>query len=229
VTSEYLKYNSPDGSGEMRGLFSKPSGAKGKLPGVVVVHENRGLNPYIEDVVRRVALAGFVAFGPDALYPVGGYPGNDDEGRALQAGLDRNKITEDFVAGVKFLHAHPGCNGSMGVVGFCFGGWMANTLAWRLPDIVKASVPYYGGQPPAENAAKLKGALLLQFAELDTRVNAGWPVWEEALKAAGVEYTAHFYPGVNHGFHNDTTPRYDKEAAELSWSRTIAFFKEKLG
>lgn len=229
VSSEYLKYSSPEGSGEMRGLFAKPAGATGKLPGVVVVHENRGLNPYIEDVVRRVALAGFVAFGPDALYPVGGYPGNDDEGRALQAGLDRNKITEDFVAAVKFLHAHSSCNGSMGVVGFCFGGWMANTLAWRLPDLVEASVPYYGGQPAAEHAAKIKGTLLLQFAELDTRVNAGWPAWEEALKAAGVEYTAHFYPGVNHGFHNDTTPRYDKEAAELSWSRTIAFFKERLG
>ncbi|HUG11088.1 MAG TPA: dienelactone hydrolase family protein [Opitutaceae bacterium] len=229
VSSEYLKYPSPDGSGEMHGLFAKPSGATGKLPGVVVVHENRGLNPYIEDVARRVALAGFVAFAPDALYPVGGYPGNDDEGRALQATLDGKKIVEDFVAGAKFLHTHPDCNGSLGVVGFCFGGLMANTLAWRLPDLVKASVPYYGGQPSAENAAKIKGSLMLQFAELDTRVNAGWPAWEEALKAAGVEYTAHFYPGVNHGFHNDTTPRYDKDAAELSWSRTIAFFKEKLG
>jgi carboxymethylenebutenolidase len=229
VTSEFLKYPSPDGSGEMRGLFAKPAGATGKLPGVVVVHENRGLNPYIEDVARRVALAGFVAFAPDALYPVGGYPGNDDEGRALQAKLDGKKIVEDFVAAVKFLHVHPDCNGSLGVVGFCFGGLMANTLAWRLPDLVKASVPYYGGQPATENAAKIKGALLLQFAELDTRVNAGWPAWEEALKAAGVKYTAHFYPGVNHGFHNDTTPRYDKDAAELSWTRTIAFFKEKLG
>jgi carboxymethylenebutenolidase len=229
VSSEYLKYDSSDGSGEMRGLFAKPAGATGKLPGVVVVHENRGLNPYIEDVARRVALAGFVAFAPDALYPVGGYPGNDDEGRALQAKLDGKKIVEDFVAAAKFLHAHADCNGSLGVVGFCFGGLVSNTLAWRLPDIVKAAVPYYGGQPAAEHAAKIKGALLLQFAELDTRVNAGWPAWEEALKAAGVEYTAHFYPGVNHGFHNDTTPRYDKEAAELSWSRTIAFFNEKLG
>ncbi|HEY5550828.1 MAG TPA: dienelactone hydrolase family protein [Opitutaceae bacterium] len=229
VRSEYLKYSSPDGSGEMRGLFTKPSDAKGKLPGVVVIHENRGLNPYVEDVARRVALAGFVAFAPDALYPVGGYPGNDDEGRALQRGLDGKKITEDFVAAAKFLHGHPDCNGSLGVVGFCFGGLMTNTLAWRLPDIVKAAVPYYGGQPSAENAAKIKGALLLQFAELDKGVNAGWPAYEEALKAAGVEYTAHVYPGVNHGFHNDTTPRYDKDAAELSWSRTIAFFKGKLG
>lgn len=229
VSSEYLKYPSPDGSGEMRGLFAKPAGATGKLPGIIVVHENRGLNPYIEDVVRRVALAGFVAFGPDALYPVGGYPGNDDEGRALQAKLDRNKMTEDFVAAVKFLHAHPACNGSMGVTGFCFGGSMANTLAWRLPDLVKAAAPYYGGQASAENAPKIKGALLLHYAELDTRVNAGWPAYEAALKAAGVEYTAHIYPAVNHGFHNDTTPRYDKAAAELSWTRTIEFFKNKLG
>lgn len=229
VSSEYLKYPSPDGSGEMRGLFAKPAGATGRLPGIVVVHENRGLNPYIEDVVRRVALAGFVAFGPDALYPVGGYPGNDDEGRALQAKLDGKKITEDFVAAVKFLHAHPSCNGSLGVTGFCFGGGMANTLAWRLPDLVKAAVPYYGGQASAENAAKIKGALLLHYAETDPRVNAGWPDYEKALKAAGIEYTAYIYPGVTHGFHNDTTPRYNPAAAELSWTRTIEFFKKKLG
>jgi len=229
VSTEYLKYPSPDGSGEMRGLFAKPAGATGKLPGILVVHENRGLNPYIEDVVRRVALAGFVAFGPDALYPVGGYPGNDDEGRALQSKLDGKKITEDFVAAAKFLHAHPACNGSLGVTGFCFGGGMSNTLAWRLPDLVKAAVPYYGGQASAENAAKIKGALLLHYAELDQRVNAGWPAYETALKAAGVEYTAYIYPAVNHGFHNDTTPRYDQPAAELSWTRTIEFFKKKLG
>jgi carboxymethylenebutenolidase len=229
VFSEYLKYPSPDGSGEMRGLFARPAGATGKLPGVIVVHENRGLNPYIEDVARRVALAGFVAFAPDALWPLGGYPGNDDEGRALQAKLDRGKITEDFVAAARFLHAHAGCNGSLGVVGFCFGGLMANTLAWRLPDIIKAAVPYYGGQASAENAAKIKGALLLQFAELDTRVNAGWPDYQKALQAAGVEHEAHFYPATNHGFHNDTTPRYDKAAAELSWTRTIEFFRKKLG
>lgn len=229
VFSEYLKYPSPDGSGEMRGLFTRPAGATGKLPGIIVVHENRGLNPYIEDVARRVALAGFVAFAPDALWPLGGYPGNDDEGRALQAKLDRGKITEDFVAAARFLHAHADCNGSLGVVGFCFGGLMANTLAWRLPDIIKAAVPYYGGQASAENAAKIKGALLLQFAELDTRVNAGWPDYQKALSAAGVEHEAHFYPGTNHGFHNDTTPRYDKAAAELSWTRTIEFFRKKLG
>ncbi|MDI1319726.1 MAG: dienelactone hydrolase family protein [bacterium] len=229
VTSDYLKYPSPDGSGEMRGLFAKPAGAKGKLPGVVVVHENRGLNPYIEDVTRRVALAGFVAFAPDALYPAGGYPGSDDAGRTMQAKLDGRKITEDFVAAVKFLSTHPDGNGMMGVTGFCFGGGMANTLAWRLPGLVKAAVPYYGGQPSAENAAKIKATLLLHYAGLDERVNKGWPAYEAALQAARVEYEAFIYPNVNHGFHNDTTPRYDKAAAELSWSRTIAFFKQKLG
>jgi carboxymethylenebutenolidase len=228
VTSSYVKYPSPEGSGEMRGLLAKPAGASGRLPGIIVVHENRGLNPYIEDVARRVALAGFVAFAPDALYPIGGYPGNDDEGRTMQQKLDGKKITEDFVAAAQFLHSHPDCNGSLGVTGFCFGGGMANTLAWRLPTIIKAAVPYYGGQPTAENAAKIKCPLMLHYAELDTRVNAGWPAYETALKAAGVEYEAFIYPGVNHGFHNDTTPRYDKAAAELSWSRTIAFFKKKL-
>jgi carboxymethylenebutenolidase len=228
VTTEYLKYPSPDGSGEMRGLFAKPAGATGKLPGILVVHENRGLNPYIEDVVRRAALAGFVAFGPDALYPVGGYPGNDDEGRALQAKLNRDKITEDFVAGANFLQAHAGCNGSIGVVGFCFGGWMSNTLACRLPGL-KAAVPYYGGAPTLTDVPKIKASLLIHFAELDTRVNASWPDYEAALKAAGVSHEAHFYPAANHGFHNDTTPRYDKASAELSWERTIAFFKAKLG
>lgn len=228
VTSMYLKYPSPEGSGEMRGLFTRPAGATGKLPGIIVVHENRGLNPYIEDVTRRVAVAGFVAFAPDALYPLGGYPGNDDAGRTMQQKLDGKKITEDFVAATKFLHSHPDCNGSIGVTGFCFGGGMANTLAWRLPDIVKAAVPYYGGQPSAENAAKIKCPLLLHYAALDTRVNAGWPAYEAALKAAGVKYEAYIYPGVNHGFHNDTTPRYDQAAAELSWKRTIEFFRKNL-
>lgn len=228
VQSEYLKYPSPQGSGEMRGLLAKPANATGKLPGIVVVHENRGLNPYIEDVVRRVALTGFVAFGPDALYPVGGYPGNDDEGRALQAKLDRNKITEDFVAAVNFLQTHPDCNGTIGVTGFCFGGGMANTLAWRLPDVVKAAAPYYGRAPALEHVPEIKGSLLLHFAELDKGVNESWPPYEAALKAAKVDYTAHIYPGVNHGFHNDTTPRYDQAAAELSWQRTIEFFNRKL-
>ena len=229
VKTEYLKFPSPAGHGEGRGLFARPANATGKLPGVVVVHENRGLNPYIEDVARRVALAGFVAFAPDALYPSGGYPGNDDEGRNLQGKLDRNKVIEDFVAASKFLHGHAACNGKLGVVGFCFGGAVSNTLAWRLPDLIKAAVPYYGGQPTADEAAKIKGALLVQYAELDTRINAGWPAYEAALKAAKVDYTMHMYPKVNHGFHNDTTPRYDQAAAELSWTRTIAFFKQKLG
>ena len=228
VVSEYLKYPSPAGSGEMRGLFAKPANATGRLPGVVVIHENRGLNPYIEDVVRRVAAAGFVAFGPDALWPLGGYPGNDDDGRAMQGKLERAKIVEDMVAASEFLAKHPDCNGSLGVTGFCFGGAMANTLAWRLPNLIKAAVPYYGGQPSAEEAAKIKGALLIHYAELDTRVNAGWPAYEAALKAAGVAYEAHIYPGTNHGFHNDTTPRYDQAAAELSWQRTLAFFNAKL-
>lgn len=228
VTTEYLGYPSPDGSGEMRGLFAKPANAAGKLPGIVVVHENRGLNPYIEDVVRRAAVAGFVAFGPDALYPLGGYPGNDDEGRAMQAKLDRHKIVEDFVAAVRFLHAHPDCDGSLGVVGFCFGGWMSNLLASRLPDLVKAAVPYYGGQISPDETAKIKGKLLIHYAELDTRVNQGWPDYEKALRRHGVDYTMHMYPGVNHGFHNDTTPRYDEKAAELSWRRTLAFFRQHL-
>lgn len=229
VFSEYLKYPSPAGSGEMRGLFARPAKPAGKLPGIVVIHENRGLNPYIEDVTRRLAVAGFAAFAPDALYPLGGYPGSDDAGRAMQQKLDGKKMTEDFVAAAKFLQSHPACNGTIGVTGFCFGGGMANTLAWRLPDIIKAAVPYYGGQPSAENAAKIKGALLLHYAGLDTRVNEGWPAYEAALKAAKVEYTAYIYPEVNHGFHNDTTPRYDKAAAELSWSRTLEFFHRKLG
>jgi carboxymethylenebutenolidase len=228
VRSEYLKYPSPEGSGEMRGLFAKPANATGKLAGVIVVHENRGLNPYIEDVARRLALAGFVAFAPDALYPLGGYPGTDEQGVQMQRQLKPETINEDFVAATRFLHTHPDCNGKIGVTGFCFGGGMAGRLAWRLPDIVKASVPYYGGQPAAADAAKIKAALLIHYAGLDTRINAGWPAFEEALKAAKVEYQAYIYPDVNHGFHNDTTPRYDKAAAELSWTRTIEFFKKKL-
>ncbi len=228
VKSEYLKYSSPNGSKEMRGLFAKPANATGKLPGIIVVHENRGLNPYIEDVARRVALAGFVAFAPDALFPLGGYPGNDEQGVTMQRTLKPETINEDFIAATQFLQKHADCNGKIGVTGFCFGGGMANRLAVRLPDIVKASVPYYGGQPTAEETAKIKASLLIHYAGLDTRVNAGWPAYEEALKANKIEYEAYIYPDVNHGFHNDTTPRYDKAAAELSWSRTVAFFKKKL-
>lgn len=228
VKSDYVKYPSPDGSGEMRGLFAKPANATGKLPGVIVVHENRGLNPYIEDVARRVALAGYVAFAPDALYPLGGYPGTDEQGATMQRTLSPPKINEDFVAAAKFLHTHADCTGAIGVTGFCFGGGVANTLAWRLPDIVKAAAPYYGSQPSAENAAKIKAELALHYAELDLRITGGWPAYETALKAAGVKYEAFIYPKVNHGFHNDTTPRYDKDAAELSWRRTLALFKRKL-
>lgn len=229
VTSEYVKFPSPDGYKEGRGLLARPAGAVEKRPAVLVAHENRGLNPYIEDVTRRLALAGFLAFAPDALYSVGGYPGNDDEGRALQGKLDRTKVVEDFVAAGRFLHDHPESKGAIGVVGFCFGGGIANTLAWRLPDLVKAAVPYYGGQPRAEDVPKIKGALLIHYAALDERVNAGWPAYEAALKAAGVSYEVHIYPGVNHGFHNDTTPRFDAAAAKESWERTLAFFHAKLG
>jgi carboxymethylenebutenolidase len=229
VVSAYVKFPSPEGHGEGRGLLARPAGPAAKRPAVLVVHENRGLNPYIEDVARRVALAGFTAFAPDALYSLGGYPGTDDEGRAMQQKLTRDKIVEDFVAAAKFLQAHEESNGSVGVVGFCFGGYVSNTLAWRLPEMIKAAVPYYGGQPPAEEVKRIKGVLLIHYAELDTRVNAGWPAYEAALKEAGVSYEAHIYPGVNHGFHNDTTPRYDDAAAKLSWERTLALFKAKLG
>lgn len=228
VVSEYRKFPSPEGSGEGRGLLARPKDAKGKRPVVLVIHENRGLNPYIEDVARRLAAQGFIAFAPDALYPGGGYPGNDDKGRELQATLDREKIARDFVAAARYVHDLPDSNGKLGVIGFCFGGWLTSVLASRLPDLVDAGVPYYGGPPTAEEAARIKAPLLLQFAELDTRVNEGWPGYEQALKKAGVDYTAYVYPGVNHGFHNDTTPRYDKAAAELSWERTIAFFKKRL-
>ncbi|MCW1886815.1 dienelactone hydrolase family protein [Luteolibacter flavescens] len=228
ITVSYETYDSPQGGGKMRGYYARPAKVEGKLPFILVVHENRGLNPYIEDVTRRLAVAGFAAFAPDALTPLGGYPGNDDEGRNLQAQRDKGQMEQDFIAATKWMAAHPACDGKIGVVGFCFGGGMANTLAVKLPDLVKAAVPFYGGQPPAEDATKIKGALLLQFAEHDERVNAGWPAWEEALKKAGVKYEAHIYPGVNHGFHNDTTPRYDEAAAKLAWERTVEFFKKQL-
>ncbi|MGJ8641259.1 MAG: dienelactone hydrolase family protein [Opitutaceae bacterium] len=229
VKSEYLEYPSPNGHGTMRGLFARPQKITGKLPGVLVVHENRGLNPYIEDVARRVALAGFVAFAPDALTPLGGYPGTDEEGKAMQRKLDKAKMAEDFVAATHFLHQHPHCNGQVGVVGFCFGGAVSNALAVTLPNIIKAAVPYYGRQPSAADVAKIKGSLLIHYGELDKRVNAGWPDYQKALDANQIDYTTHFYPGANHGFHNDTTPRFDEAAAKLSWERTISFFNDKLG
>jgi carboxymethylenebutenolidase len=194
---------------------------------VLVVHENRGLNPHIEDIARRLALANFVAFAPDALAPLGGYPGDEDAARQLFAKLDQAKAREDFVAAAAFLTAHPACTGRIGVVGFCWGGGMANTLAVRLPDLA-AAVPFYGNQPTAEEAAKIKAPLLIHYAENDPRINAGWPAYEAALKAAKVKYTAHIYPGTEHGFNNDTTPRYDEKAAKLAWQRTIDFFNEHL-
>tara|TARA_R110002049_G_scaffold309225_2_gene518914 strand:+ start:3180 stop:4067 length:888 start_codon:yes stop_codon:yes gene_type:complete len=228
LDSEYINYESPKGGGTIKGLLSKPDNVKGKLPGIVVVHENRGLNPYIEDVGRRAALGGFISLAPDALSPLGGYPGNDDDGRALQRQRDRNDMLEDFIAAYNYLMSHKDCNGKIGVVGFCFGGWISNMMAVKIADL-SAAVPFYGGQPSAEDTAKIKAPLLLQYAGLDTRVNAGWPDYETALKENNVEYTAHFYPDVNHGFHNNTTPRYDEKAANLAWDRTIAFFREKLG
>lgn len=227
LKSEYVKYPSPKGGKEIKGLLSKPIDAKGKLGGIVVVHENRGLNPHIEDVGRRAALAGFISIAPDALTPLGGYPGTDDAGRELQSKRDRNEMLEDFIAAFEYLKTHPDCNGKVGVVGFCFGGWISNMMAVRISDLA-AAVPFYGGQPTAEDVPKIKAPLLLHYASLDTRVNEGWPAYETALKANNKEFTAHMYPDTNHGFHNDTTPRYDKAAAELAWQRTVDFFKAKL-
>lgn len=227
LSSEYVTYNSPKGGGEIKGLFSKPDGASGKLPGIVVVHENRGLNPYIEDVGRRCAVAGFMSIAPDALTPLGGYPGNDDDGREMQRKRDRNEMLEDFIAAYEWLKARPDSNGKVGVVGFCFGGWISNMMAVRLPEL-GAAVPFYGSQPSAEDAAKVKAPLMLQYAGLDTRVNAGWPDYEKVLKENGIEHQAFIYPEVNHGFHNNTTPRYDEAAATLAWDRTIDFFKKHL-
>jgi len=227
LKSEYIHYPSPKGGGNIKGLLSMPVKKKKKMPGILVVHENRGLNPYIEDVGRRAALEGFISLAPDALTPLGGYPGNDDEGRELQKKRDRNEMLEDFIAGYEYLKNHKDCNGKVGVVGFCFGGWIANMMAVRIPDL-PAAVPFYGGQPTAEEAEKITSPLLLQFASLDTRVNEGWPAYEAVLKKNKVPYIAHFYPEVNHGFHNNTTPRYDEKAATLAWERTISFFKDKL-
>ncbi len=227
IKSEYVYYPSPKGGGKMKALLSMPVDIKQKLGGIVVVHENRGLNPYIEDVGRRAALAGFISLAPDALTPLGGYPGNDDQGRDMQAKRDRNEMLEDFIAAYEYLKGLKDCNGKVGAVGFCFGGWIANMMAVRISDL-SASVPFYGGQPAAEDVPKIKAPLLLHYAGLDTRVNEGWPAYELALKEQKKEYTVYIYPDVNHGFHNDTTPRYDKAAAELAWKRTIDFFNEKL-
>ncbi len=224
---EYVEYASPKGGGTIRGLLCTPNESDGNLPGIVVVHENRGLNPHIEDVCRRAALADFIALAPDALTPLGGYPGNDDDGRALQRQREREEMLQDFIAAFDFLKAHPGCNGNVGVVGFCFGGWISNMMAVRVPELM-AAVPFYGGQPSAEDVPAIAAPLLLHFAELDTRVNEGWPAYEEALNSNGKEFTAYTYAGVQHGFHNDTTPRYAEAAAALAWQRTIEFFNRHL-
>ncbi len=227
ISTEYLTYPSPQGSGTVRGYFARPASTSGKLPGVLVVHENRGLNPHIEDVVRRLALEDYVAFAPDALTPAGGYPGNEDDARSLFSKLDPGKRSEDLFASAGFLKSHPACSGKMGVVGFCFGGGAVNAIAVRMPDLA-AAVPFYGSQPNAADTARIKAPLLLHYAALDERINAGWPAFEAALKANGVRYQMHMYPGVNHAFYNDTTPRYDEAAATLAWSRTIAFLGEHL-
>jgi carboxymethylenebutenolidase len=227
ISVGYRKYASPKGAGVMRGYFARPSNTGHKLPGVVVIHENRGLNPYIEDVVRRLAVAGFIAFAPDALTPLGGYPGNDDDGRELQRQRDREEMTEDFLAAVGFLREHPDSTGRVGAVGFCFGGGMVLELAVRLPEL-DAGVAFYGRHPDAGRAAAIRAPLMLNHAGLDERVNASWPAFEKGLKAAGVDYVNHDYAGVQHGFHNDTTPRYDKKAAELAWERTVKFFDRYL-
>jgi carboxymethylenebutenolidase len=223
----YVEYPSPRGSGTMRGYMARPANMTGRKPTVLVIHENRGLNPYIEDVVRRFAAADFLAFGPDALTPLGGYPGNDDRGREMQASLDRATIIEDMVAAGEFLIAHPESTGRVGAVGFCFGGAVVNTLAVRLPNL-GAGVPFYGGQPPAEDVPRIQAPLMIQYAENDQGVNAGWPAYERALREHGKSYVMHMYAGTNHGFHNDTTPRYDEAAAKLAQERTIAFFDQHL-
>jgi carboxymethylenebutenolidase len=228
IAAERAEVPSPDGNGSIRGYLVKPAKAAGKVPAVLVVHENRGLNPYIEDVARRLAASGFLAFAPDGLTSAGGYPGDDEKGGELFRKVDGQKMREDFVAAARWLKAHPASTGKLGVVGFCFGGGISNMLAVRLGKDLNAAVPFYGGQPPAADAAKIQAPLLLHYAGLDTRVNAGWPAYEEALKAAKVPYTAYVYEGANHGFHNDTTPRYDEAAAKLAWSRTLAFLNENL-
>lgn len=227
ITEEYVTYQSPKGGGDIRGLLCIPEESSSPLPGVLVVHENRGLNPHIEDVCRRAALAGFIGLAPDALTPLGGYPGTDDEGRTLQRQRDRAEMLEDFIAGFEYLRVHDQCTGRVGVVGFCFGGWISNMMASRLPGL-GAAVPFYGGQPSAEVVPQIEAPLLLHFAELDQRVNAGWPAYEAALQEHDKEYTAHFYEGLQHGFHNDTTPRFDPEGAQLAWQRTVSFFKQHL-
>ena len=226
ITTERVAYDSPDGNGRIEGLMVRPAGAEGPLPAVLVIHENRGLNPYIEDVARRVGKAGFLAFAPDGLTPLGGYPGTDEAGRELQGQLDPAKLMEDFFAAYEFLSAMEDTT-RVGCVGFCYGGGVCNALAVTYPEL-GASVPFYGRQPAAEDVPSIEAPLMIHYAGLDERINEGWDAYSQALRANQKEFSVHFYPDVNHGFHNDTTPRYDEEAATLAWDRTIAFFDEHL-
>ena len=227
LKTEYLEYQSPRGSGRCAATWLARQAGRASCPAVLVVHENRGLNPHIEDIARRLALDNFMAFAPDALTPLGGYPGDEDKARALFPKLDQAKTVEDFVAAVMLIKSRPDCTGKVGVVGFCYGGGMANTLATRVPDLA-AAVPFYGGQAKAEDVPKIKAALLIHYAEMDDRINAGWPAYEAALKASNVKYTMYMYPGTQHGFNNDTTPRYNEAAAKLAWQRTVDFFNQTL-
>ena len=228
ITPRYVTFSSPKGHVECGGYLVMPSALEAAAPAVLVVHENRGLNPYIEDVARRLAKAGFVAFAPDALYPLGGYPGNDDEGRAMQRGMDREKLEEDFIAAARFLKAHEKSSGKLGAVGFCFGGYIVNLLAAVMPDEIDAAVPFYGTPAAEPLRPGVRGPLMLHFGGLDQRVNATWPDYERVLQENGADYVAYVYEGVNHGFHNDSTARYAPEEAELAWSRTVAFFRQHL-
>lgn len=227
IRVERASYDSPEGTGRITGLMARPAEAAGKLPAVLVIHENRGLNPYIEDVVRRLGKAGYLAFGPDGLSSLGGYPGNDEQGREMQAGLQPEQLMEDFLAAHEFLRDHPDSTGAVGCVGFCYGGGVCNALAVSYPEL-RASVPFYGRQPRPEDVPAIRAPLMLHYAGMDERINEGWPQYEAALKKHGKDYQVFFYEGVNHGFHNDTTPRYDPDAAALAWARTLAFFDEKL-
>ena len=227
LKAEHIEYPSPKGYGKMRGYFVRPAGASGRLPGVLVVHENRGLNPHIEDIARRLALENFVSFAPDALFPLGGYPGDEDQARALFPKLDQTKTREDFIAAAGWLKARPECTGKYGAVGFCYGGGVVNMLATRLADL-GAAVPFYGMSPPSEDVARIKAPLMIHSAEVDERINAGWPAYEAALKAANVRYERYLYPGTQHGFNNDTTPRFDAGAARLAWRRTVDFLNKNL-
>jgi carboxymethylenebutenolidase len=227
IKAEYVEYDSPNGTGKMKGYLVRPATATGKLASIIVVHENRGLNPHIEDIARRLALDGFMAFAPDALTPLGGYPGDEDKAREVFPKLDQTKTREDFVNAANWLRTRPDSTGKLGAVGFCYGGGIVNMLATRVPELA-AGVPFYGSQPPAADVPKIKAAMLIHYAENDERINAGWPAYEAALKANNVRSEGYIYPGTQHGFNNDTTPRFDANAAKLAWSRTVAHFKKYL-